>query len=69
MDFNKMTREELRDHYVANVAERKRLNEENTLLNALCQQSTISSEKRTSAETKVLALQAKLAKLTAVVTV
>jgi len=59
-----MTREELKVRYDANVAERKRLSEENQQIGILWK-GAVSSEKKSSAEAKIAALQAKLAALTA----
>ena len=57
-DFTNMTREELIARYKENVAERKRLNEENP-------QVAFSIEMRCNSEAKIAALQAKLVALTA----
>jgi len=58
-----LTREELHARRIANVAERARLAEENILLAQLWKNAT-SGAKKSNAEAKIAALQAKLAALT-----
>jgi capsule polysaccharide export protein KpsE/RkpR len=54
-----LTKEELEVRYNANVAERKRLAEENKFLIEL-HRTAVSTSKKSSAEAKIAALQAKL---------
>ena len=58
-DFEKMTREQLKERYEANVAERARLSQEPYSFEGI----TIDPKRRSSAEAKIAALQQKLAAL------
>ncbi|MDR2457466.1 MAG: hypothetical protein LBD41_03190 [Clostridiales Family XIII bacterium] len=58
-DPTTLTREQLSERYKNNIAERKRLAEENQYLITL-HKNAASSEKKATAEAKIAALQAKL---------